>query len=287
MLAGGYCAAGRGDAESLSARIIPFQMDAIAPNASVPLPVRTVAVNRPLHWLRLGWFDFVRTPAAGLAHGAVVALAGWFTILLAPQAWWLAPGAVSGFVLVAPILCTGLYELSRLLGRGAQPGLADAMHAWRRDAAPLVGLGVLLTVLGTAWVLVSSLLFWMFVKASIATPLEFIRYAVVGQGNVAFTLWLLAGGLGSALVFALTAVSPPLLLGRRVGLRCALLTSVRAVGENPVAMAAWAALILAAIALSLATAMLGFLLAVPVIGHATWHAYRELVVTDGVPLRSE
>ena len=100
-------------------------------------------------------------------------------------------------------------------------------------------------------------------------------------------VWLLAGGLGSALVFAITAISPPLLLGRRVGLRCALLTSVRAVGENPVAMAGWAALILAAIALSLATAMLGFLLAVPVIGHATWHAYRDLVVTDGVPLRSE
>ena len=62
---------------------------------------------------------------------------------------------------------------------------------------------------------------------------------------------------------------------------------MRAVGENPVAMAGWAALILAAIALSFATAMLGFLLAVPVIGHATWHAYRDLVVTDGVPLRSE
>jgi len=262
-------------------------METAAPDPSAPLPVRTVDLARPLHWLRLGWHDFTRTPIAGLAHGAAVALAGWAAILLAPKAWWLAPGAVSGFVLVAPILCTGLYELSRLLGRGEQPGLHDAARAWRRDAAPLVGLGLLLTALGTAWVLASSLLFWLFVKASITTPLEFIRYAVVGQGNVAFSLWLLAGGLGSALVFAITAVSPPLLLGRRVGLRCALLTSVRAVGENPVAMGAWAALILAAIALSLATAMIGFLVTVPVIGHATWHAYRELVITDGVPLRSE
>lgn len=262
-------------------------MDANLHHGSAPLAVRTVELARPLQWLRLGWRDFLRTPLAGLAHGAAVALAGWATILLAPKAWWLAPGAVSGFVLVAPILCTGLYELSRLLGRGAAPGLADAVHAWRRDAAPLVRLGLLLAVLGTGWVLVSSLLFWLFVKASITTPLEFIRYAVVGQGHLAFSLWLLAGGLGSALVFAITAVSPPLLLGRRVGLRCALLTSVRAVGENPVAMASWAALILAAIALSLATAMIGFLLTVPVIGHATWHAYRDLVVTDGVPLRSE
>lgn len=260
-------------------------MDAHA--RSAPLPVRTVDLARPLHWLRLGWQDFMRTPSAGLAHGTAVALAGWAAILLAPKAWWLAPGAVSGFVLVAPILCTGLYELSRLLGRGEQPGLLDAARAWRRDAASLVRLGLLLTALGTAWVLASSLLFWLFVKASITTPLEFIRYAVVGQGNIAFSLWLLAGGFGCALVFAITAVSPPLLLGRRIGLRCALLTSVRAVGENPVAMGAWAALILAAIALSLATAMIGFLVTVPVIGHATWHAYRELVVTDGVPLRSE
>lgn len=262
-------------------------MDANVHHGSAPLAVRTVGLAQPLQWLRLGWRDFLRTPIAGLAHGAAVALAGWAAILLAPKAWWLAPGAVSGFVLVAPILCIGLYELSRLLGRGASPGLSDAIHAWRRDAAPLVRLGLLLALLGTGWVLVSSLLFWLFVKASITTPLEFIRYAVVGQGHLAFSLWLLAGGLGSALVFAITAISPPLLLGRRVGLRCALLTSVRAVGENPVAMAGWAALILAAIALSFATAMLGFLLAVPVIGHATWHAYRDLVVTDGVPLRSE
>jgi len=72
-----------------------------------------------------------------------------------------------------------------------------------------------------------------------------------------------------------------------VGFRQALLTSVRAVGENPVTMALWASLILIAIMLSFATAMLGFIVAVPLIGHATWHAYKDVVVTDGVPLRYE
>jgi len=72
-----------------------------------------------------------------------------------------------------------------------------------------------------------------------------------------------------------------------VGFRQALLTSARAVGENPLTMALWASLILAAIVLSFATAMLGFIVAVPLIGHATWHAYKEIVVTDGVPLRYE
>jgi uncharacterized membrane protein len=134
-------------------------------------------------------------------------------------------------------------------------------------------------------VLASSLLFWLFVQTPLTTPVAFLRYVVAGQGDLLFSLWLLLGGLGAALVFAITAVSPPLLLGCRIALRRALLTSVRAVGENPVTMALWAALILAAIAASLATAMIGFLVTVPLIGHATWHACRELVVTDDVPLR--
>jgi uncharacterized membrane protein len=201
--------------------------------------------------------------------------------------WWILPGAVSGFVLVGPILCTGLYELSRLQARGERPGLADVINAWRRESRPLVRVGVLLFVLATLWVLVSALLFKLFVRVPITTPVEFLRYAAMEQGNLLFTLWLLLGGLGVAVVFALTAVSPPLLLGRMVGLRQALLTSVRAVGDNPVTMGLWAAVVMTLVALSLATVMVGFILAVPVLGHATWHAYKDLVVTDGVPLRYE
>ena len=88
-----------------------------------------------------------------------------------------------------------------------------------------------------------------------------------------------------AVVFALTAVSPPLLLGRRVRFRHALLTSVRAVGENPVPMLIWALVILVSTSLSILTGMLGFLVTVPVLGHASWHAYRDLVDTEGAPLR--
>jgi uncharacterized membrane protein len=253
--------------------------------ASQPLPVRTVGLDRPLHWLRAGWRDLARTPVASLLHGAAFALGGWAMLLLSPYAWWLAPGAFSGFVLVAPILCAGLYELSRLLARGERPGIADALAAWQREARGLVGLGVLLLGLASLWVLVSGVLFWLFVKMPLANLRDLLTYIVFAQGDWLFFGWLLAGGLGGALVFAATAVSPPLLLGRRVGLRTAVLTSVRAVGENPLPMALWAAIILAAIVFCFATVMIGFLIAVPWLGHATWHAYRDLVVTDGVALR--
>lgn len=250
------------------------------------LPVRQVPALRPLAWLLLGWRDFARVPWIGMLHGAIVAAAGVAIVALGSRNPYLLAGALSGFVLVGPILATGLYELSRLLARGERPGLADAAAAWRRGTRPLVWLGLLLGAAGTAWVLVSTALFALFVRAPITGPEGFLRYAAQGQGDLLFLLWLVLGALGAAVVFAATAVSPPLLLGRRVDLRRAILTSVRAVGENPVAMALWAAVIMVATALSMATAMAGFVVAIPVIGHATWHAYRDLVDASSVPLRN-
>jgi len=252
-----------------------------------PLPIRRVPPQHIWRWLALGMADLRASPIASLTHGLVVAVGGWLAIAMAQRYWWLAPGALSGFLLVGPILCTGLYELSRLHARSADAGLPAVVNAWRRESRPLVRLGLLLLVLGSLWVLVSALLFWLFVTTPIRSPGEFLRYAAIDQGNLLFMLWAIVGGLGAAVVFALAAVSPPLLLGRMVGFRQALLTSVRAVGENPVTMALWASLILAVIMLSFATAMLGFIVVVPLIGHATWHAYKDVVVTDGVPLRYE
>lgn len=261
-------------------------METSAAVNDAPLPVRHVAASRPLTWLALGWRDFTRSPVAGLVHGAFVALGGWVVLLVSLRYGWVAPGAFSGFVIVGPILVTGLYEISRLLARGERAGLGEAVAAWRRGTQPLVQLGILLAVLGTLWVAASALLFTLFAPAPLRGPVEFLRYAVVEQGDLLFTLWAILGGLGVAIVFSLTAVSPPLLLGRRVGLRQALLTSARAVGENPVAMLLWALVILIATSLSLATAMLGFLVTVPVLGHASWHAYRDLVDAEGAPLRN-
>lgn len=256
------------------------------PNPAIPLPVRSVALWRPLVWLRLGWQDMLAAPSASLLHGMCVFAGGWIILAIARTAWPLAPGAVSGFVLVAPILATGLYELSRRRQTGERPRLAHAIDAWRRGTRPLVALGVLLFAAATAWVIVSALLVGLFARGPIAQPLDFLRYAVSGQGWLLFSLWLAAGGLGAALTFAATAVSAPLLLDRAIGLRAALLTSVRAVGDNPLPMALWAALIMLATLASLATLMVGFVLAVPVIGHATWHAYRELVDAGAVAPRT-
>lgn len=249
------------------------------------LPVRTVSVQRPFVWLRLGWRDFKRTPWVSMLHGIVISAGGVAILAASFERWYLLPGAISGFVLVGPILATGLYEQSRLLSRGKQPTFADAVHAWQRGTRPLVWLGMLLALAGTLWVLFSAGMFSLFVKTPIEGPMGFLRHVVISQPDYLFILWSMAGGLGAAIVFASTAVSPPLLLGRIISLRAAILTSVRAVGENPVAMLIWAGIIVTAMALSFATAMVGFVITVPVLGHATWHAYRDLVDTSSVPLR--
>jgi len=248
-------------------------------------PVRSVPVSRPFAWLSAGMRDLALAPGPSLLHGLVVSLAGIGILALSIHHWPLLPGAFSGFVLVAPILATGLYELSRRLAEGETPTLAHVVAAWVRGTRPLVWMGLGLALAATLWVLVSAVLVALFVQAPITGVREFLRSVVVGEGSNLFPLWLTLGGVGASVVFAATVVSVPLLLDREVGLGAALATSVRAVGENPVTMALWAALIMLLTLLSMATFMLGFALTIPVIGHATWHAYRDVVDASALPRR--
>ena len=250
-----------------------------------PLPVREVGLDAPFRWLALGWRDFARAFGPSLLHGVIVAVAGLAIATIALRVWPILPGAFSGFVLVAPILATGLYELSRRLERGERPNLAQAMDAWIRGTRPLVWLGVGLAFAATAWVLFSSVLVALFVREPIVGLEGFLRHVVLSESSNLFWPWILAGGLGAAAVFALTVVSVPLLLDRRIDLHAALVTSLRAVGANPLAMALWAAIIMVLTALSIATLLVGFAVTIPVIGHASWRAYVATVDSAAAPPR--
>src|SRR5512134_3485899 len=250
-----------------------------------PAAVREVPLLRPLRWLRLGLRDVQWAPWPSLFHGLVVAAGGWAIFAITAKVWYLLPGAFSGFVLVGPILATGLYELSRRLAAGESATLRDAARAWSRGTRPLVRLGLLLALAATGWVLVSAVLVALFVQTPITGVESFVQHVVLSQSSNLFFVWVLAGGVGAALIFAGTVVSAPLLLDREIDLSSAVLTSIRAVGANPFAMALWAALIMIATLLSLLSLMFGFVFAVPIIGHASWHAYRDVVDADALPPR--
>lgn len=196
--------------------------------------------------------------------------------------WPLLPGAVSGFLVVGPILATGLYALSAKLERGQSPSLADVFYAWRYGSRRLLRFGLLLLLIATAWVLLSVVLFYFFVDVEIKDPLDFLRY-VIEQDDVTFLLWTVLGGLVAALTFAATVVAVPMLVERDVTTSMALKISIHAVVENPVTMVVWAMFILAATVFSIATVMLGFVVIYPVLGHASWHVYRDVVDLSELP----
>jgi uncharacterized membrane protein len=246
--------------------------------------IREVAPGAIPRWLRLGWRDFRQAGWPSLMHGLIVTGMSVLIIEIALLFWPLLPGAVSGFLIVGPVLATGLYALSRKQEQGQPTSRHDVIHAWRHGTRCLIRFGLLLVFVATLWVLVSMVLFHYFVSAEIAGPLDFLHY-VFQQDDSIFLLWTLLAGLVAAVIFAVTVVSVPLLVDRDVTTPVALATSVRAVAENPLTMAAWALFILVATGFSVATFMIGFIVIYPVIGHASWHVYRDVVDASHLPPR--
>jgi uncharacterized membrane protein len=244
--------------------------------------VRPIPTLRPLGWLGRGWGDLVRCPGPGLLHGLAVAAFGALLIAAARHQFWLLTGAFTGFLLVAPIVATGLYAVSRALERGQRPTLATALRIWRPDDGRLVVFGVLLALAGTGWVMTSASLITGFAHAPVNNPADFLRVVVLAPSGLLFETWLALGGVLAAPVFASTVVAIPLLLDRRIGVLAAVLTSWRVVMAHPLPLAVWAALIMALTLLGMATALLGLIVIVPWLSHASWHAYRDLVDTTGL-----
>lgn len=246
---------------------------------------RRVPVLRPLGWLAAGWRDFMRCPVPGVLHGLLLAGFGLALIYAAGDAFWLLSGAFSGFLLVAPVLATGLYTVSRSLQRHGRANTRMAFAAWVPRDGRLVVFGILLAFAGTGWVMTSASLITALAGAPVRNPQEFLRVVVMAQEGRLFELWLALGGALAAPVFASSVVAIPLLLDREISVLGAVFTSWRTVMENPVTLALWAALIVLLTVLGMLFAMVGLVLVVPWLAHASWHAYRDLVDTSALAER--
>jgi uncharacterized membrane protein len=246
---------------------------------------RTVPWLRPLGWLAAGWRDFMRCPLPGLLHGLVVAAFGGTLFWIARHHFWLLSGAFSGFLIVAPVIATGLYAVSRALERTGRADLATALRAWRPRDGRLIVFGILLAFAGTGWVMTSAALITGFTEAPVRNPIEFLRVVVLAERGWLFETWLALGGVLAAPVFASSVVAIPLLLDREIGVLGAVFTSWRVVMTNPVPLALWAALLLGLTLAGMVTLMLGLIVVVPWLAHSSWHAYRNLVDTVGLAER--
>ena len=278
---------------SLSAPFFPVPM----PHTRLPLPdVRTIGLMQPLTWLVLAWRDMARAGWISFAHGLAMALFGALILAVAHNRFWLLAGALSGFLVVAPVLATSLYALSRALERRESANLGVVLktwfnwqnshvNKWGNDYWCMVQFGALLALAASGWVMTSAALITLLAPVPIETPLDFLRHVVMARDGWLFEIWLALGSLMAAPIFASSVVAMPLLLDRRATLLQAVLTSWQAVVVNPLPMAFWAAIILGFTLLGLGSLLLGLIAVMPMLGHASWHAYRDLVDASSLPER--
>lgn len=250
--------------------------------------IKTIGMMQPLVWLVQGLRDMVHAGWVSVFHGVAITLTGGIIIAIAHQQFWLLAGALSGFMVIAPVLATGLYALSRAIERREKANLSVVLKTWLNwqhshfnkwdsDYWCMVQFGLLLGAAATGWVLTSAALITLLAPVPIHSPLDFVHHVVLASDNWLFEVWLAVGGVMAAPLFASSVVAMPLLLDRRVTLMQAILTSWQTVLENPAPMAFWAAIIMVFTLLGLGSLLLGLIPVIPMLGHASWHAYRDLV----------
>lgn len=252
--------------------------------AGAGITLRIVDNEAPWRWLAQGWSDFRRAPAVGLFQGGLVALFGLAALL---ALWRLEAAALilplgAGFMLVGPMLAVGLYETSRRLEMDEPLDIGRLLFVRTRRPSQLLLLGVALMGVLMIWARIASLLFALFFGVSTYPPLtEWIGLLIFSLDGLAFLcVGTVTGAVLAGIVFVISAISPPLLMVREVDVVTAIITSIAVVRRNPRAMLLWAWLIVLLTGFGLATCFVGLLVAFPLIGHGTWHAYRDLVAEE-------
>jgi uncharacterized membrane protein len=245
---------------------------------SLHFDVRSVPLLRPFRWLSRGIADCWRCGWASIAHGFLISVLGWMLILILGSHPYFVAAAISGFLLVAPIMTTGLCELSRRCEAGLSLDFDGSLSALARDGGALFRFGGILAAFAVLWFFVSEVLLrTVFHAPGIDFSQSYWRGFLGLTSHRDVYAYVLVGGILAAFVFALSAVSVPLIIDRHVGAREAMAGSLRAVVHNLPAMAVWSVLLVVLTGIGFATFLFGMIVIVPILGHATWHAYRDLI----------
>jgi uncharacterized membrane protein len=250
------------------------------------VPVAKVRVARNLTGadlkaaLAAGWGDFRAFPAFGLVFGGIYVFAGLLiaSVLFRGSApFWLIPAA-AGFPLLGPFVAVGLYEVSRRREQGLPMRWLAVFGALRgRGDEQILSMGVIVFVAFAFWLMVAHGIFAVFLSdsglgddwmAALATP---AGLAMLGIGSV-------VGALMALGFYAITVISLPMLVDREVDFLTAIIVSLATVRSNGAVMLGWAAIVAAILFAAMLPLFLGLFVALPVLGHATWHLYRRAVV---------
>jgi uncharacterized membrane protein len=230
----------------------------------------------PLRWLALGWRDFLRCPGIGLFYGGCFMVMGWALMKMYEQAPAYVMALSAGFLLMGPFMCLGLYRASQRLENGEPPDFGDSLLAWDTRTGTLAIFGFVLLVLEMLWGRATLVIFA--VSFDGMPDLKGSLLALLDPENLGFIVaWTVVGAVFAGLIYSISVVSIPMILHRQTDAITAGLTSLRLVLTQTGVMLWWGFLIAAIVMLAMLPWFAGLLIAGPVIGHASWHAYRAAV----------
>lgn len=265
--------------------------DKISPSAEQKLPsatnlpfasrIRKIDTNEPWQWLALGWADLRRARFISIPYALVFVITGYaltFSLYVTDKYYLIWP-FIAGFVLVAPVFAVGLYEISKRLESGERISFSTALGAWRVAPGRIFGAGLALSFFLIIWVRAAALLYVINFPYQMLTIPNLLNQTFFSLDGLAFlAIGTIIGGVFAVFAYLVSAVSLPMMLGERADFLPALVTSFLAVTLNPKAMILWAIIIVIITAVGMATAFIGLAITLPLIGHATWHAYRSVVL---------
>ncbi len=257
----------------------PPDIKSVIDHESVFPPLRRVSIWRPFAWLALGWQDCRASGGSSIFYGVCFAAMGMVLQLVLNNAPEYLSALTCGFLLVGPLLALGLYDISRRL-ENVHSGLLGSAFSMRGRWSNIGVLALVLAVIMMVWARASLVIFALFYNKGMPTMHGFLA-RLFSLDNLDFLLvYLCIGFLFASIVFAISWVSIPLMLDRDTDAITAMIISCVALFVNVPVTLIWSALIVVAVVFGFMTWNLGFLIAMPVIGHATWHAYKDVVGTD-------
>lgn len=229
--------------------------------------------------LAAGWRDFLAMPRFGLFFGGVYVLAGiaigWFTVT-GGELTWLIP-AIAGFPLVAPFVAVGLYEASRRRAAGEPLSWRAVLGALKGHGDDqILSMGVIVFVAFSFWMIVAHAIFAVFMADS-GMGRDPVAALLTPPGLAMLAVGSAVGGAMAFAFYAITVISLPLLVERKVDFLTAIITSIAVVRRNSAVMLGWAAIIALLLFVAMLPLFLGLVIALPVLGHATWHLYTRAV----------
>jgi uncharacterized membrane protein len=231
----------------------------------------------PIQWLKLGWQDFQRCPRIGLFYGLCFFAMGHALLAAFQNAPAYVLALSAGFLLMGPFLCLGLYDASKAMQTHShRPSLRASLRAWGPTKGTMSIFAGVLLILEMLWGRASLVVFA--VSFNTMPEKANLLAMLLDPENLGFLItYTVVGGVFAGLIFVTSVISIPMIMDRQVDAVSAGLTSIRACVQNPGVMLLWGALIAAIVLLAMLPVFLGLFIAGPVIGHATWHAYRHIV----------